>query len=342
MSSKAPILGQTKDGQGNDKLLDLYWNRAELKKAYAEAKDEKFRLNKYIDEHKGSIARLQQQLEHLEGLLIDPQWVFSVTVHYQLRALNRRCSNRLANFAEQLKQQREKRQHGKLMETWNSKRAGRAADVEASLTKLREQSKTYQQRASGEQARLDGMSFILRQFKKRSIQNQLDALHETTAALSAKEQELLQRLGELQQSQPPEHQGLDLSAKRSINFMIMAFAQQLYIQFGDDNLASLVKEAGDKSVGAIQYGDKSDCDRILSQIKARWNAFDNVSDYADELQQRARLLAKRAIYMQDEDVVPVAGSVGTLIAFTDGGAVNERNANLLGENYWGLANTLAR
>lgn len=343
MSSRAPIFGHAKEPvPGDDKLLDLYWNRAELKKAYAEAKDEQYELRKCITEHKGSIARLQQQREHLERLLLDPEWVHSVSVHYQLRALNKRCSKRLANFAEQLKQQREKRQHQRLIDTWNDKREGRRNDVTAGLQKLDEQRRSYEKRADAEQARFESMNLFARLFKRRTLQRDLGALQDAMGRIDGKRQALLEKLEELKQGEPPGQSGLDIAAKRSINFMILAFAHQLYIQFGDDNLASLVKESGDKSVGAIQYGDKSDCDRILGQVKARWTAFDKVSEFADILQQRARLLAERALFMQDDDAVPVAGSIATLIVFNEGGAVSERNANLLGENYWGLSDVLSR
>ena len=55
-------------------------------------------------------ARLQQKLDHLEELLLDPDWAANVVVFYQLRSLALRCQRKLAKFAEQLKQQREQRQ----------------------------------------------------------------------------------------------------------------------------------------------------------------------------------------------------------------------------------------
>ncbi len=343
MSTRAALLGTTKEtAQDSEKLLDLYWNRAELKKAYAEAQNQQHRLQKRIDEQKSVSERLKQKLEHLESLLIDPEWVHSATVHYQLRALNNRCKQRLSAFAEQLKQQREKRQHQKLLDTWNSRRAGRAADVEAQLGKLRLKTQQCEEQMLGEQSRLNEMGFIKRLFKRRECNDRIDALAETRASLEAKERDLLKRLEELQGSEPPGQQGLDIAAKRSINFMILAFAQQLYLLFNDDNLASLVKESGDKSVGAIQYGSKDDCDRILGDIKARWNAFDNIMDYADVLQQRARLLSDKALFMKDDDAVPNAATLAVVIAFNESGGVSQRNANLLGENYWDVSKVLSR
>ena len=343
MSTRAAFLGTAKETeQDSDKLLDLYWNRAELKKAYAEAQKQQHRLQKRIDEEKGVSERLKQKLEHLESLLIDPEWIFSVTVHYQLRALNERCKQRLSAFAEQLKQQREKRQHQKLLDTWNSRRAGQARDVESKLGSIRLKAQQCDEQTLDEENQLEAMGFIKRLFKGKECRQRISALNETRAVLEAKERELLGRLEELQGVEPPEQQGLDLAAKRSINFMIVAFAQQLYLLFDDDNLASLVKESGDKSVGAIQYGSKDDCDRILADIKARWNAFDNIMDYTDILQQRARLLSDKALFMKEDDAVPVAATLATIIAFNESGGVSARNGNLLGENYWDVTKVLSR
>ncbi|MEM8684306.1 MAG: hypothetical protein AAGF72_12795 [Pseudomonadota bacterium] len=343
MSTRAALLGTAKEAeQDSDKLLDLYWNRAELKKAYAEAQNQQHRLQKRIDEEKGVSERFKQKLEHLEALLVDPEWIFSVTVHYQLRALNNRCKHRLAAFSEQLKQQREQRQHKKLLDSWNSRRAGQAKEVESRLGSIRLKAQQCEEQALDEQSRLDDLGFFKRLLKGKESHQQLDTLAETRAALDVKERELLSQLEQLQGVEPPGQQGLDLAAKRSINFMILAFAQQLYLLFQDDNLASLVKESGDKSVGAIQYGSKEDCDRILADISSRWNAFDTIMDYADVLQQRARLLSDKALFMKEDDAVPVAATLSTLIAINESGGVTERNANLLGENYWDVAKVVSR
>ena len=95
--------------QEKDKLVDLFRNRAELKKEFASLRDEKYRLQDRLKEHRASIERVEQKLNHLESLLLDPEWVHNVVTFYQLRRLSTHCASRLARFAEQLKQQRERR-----------------------------------------------------------------------------------------------------------------------------------------------------------------------------------------------------------------------------------------
>ena len=90
-----------------------------------------------IKQRDGDIARLQQKLEHLEQLLIDQEWARNALVFYQLRGMNQRCQNRLGNFAEQLKQQREKRQYGQAMEQWQAKQAAETKAVDDKISTLR-------------------------------------------------------------------------------------------------------------------------------------------------------------------------------------------------------------
>ncbi len=103
MASRQAIFGVTGEhGEDNEKLVELFKNRAELKKEFAALNKEKYRLQQMIKEQQGATARIVQRLEHLENLLVDPEWVYTVVVFYQLRALNRRCQGKLAKFASWL------------------------------------------------------------------------------------------------------------------------------------------------------------------------------------------------------------------------------------------------
>ena len=55
-----------------------------------------------------------------------------------------------------------------------------------------------------------------------------------------------------------------------------------------------------------------------------------------------RMIAEHALFKKDEDVVPIAGTVATVFAIDSNGVVKEKDANLLGENYWGISNVLSR
>jgi hypothetical protein len=344
VTSLTAIFGNTqeKPEEESEKLLNLYWNRAELKKEFANLRKEQFRLKDCIQRQEGSTARIQQKLDHLEQLLLDPEWVYNVATYYQLQALNLRCKSKLEKFAEQLKQQREQKQNNRQLADWNERRAEESAGIETQIGDKRMQVQTLEDQLQFERQRLVSMSGLIRIFRRRSVMKTLDKLAETIDRTQLEEEQLLLRYDEVQKRQTPETQGLDIPTKRLINCMILAFAQQLYLHFGPDGVAGMAKESGEKSVGAINYGGKKDCDRLIARAHKRAESFEKESDFADVLRQRAHLIAEKALYRDDDDAVPASSSVATLFAISEQGAVKTSDADLLGGNYWGLAGILSR
>jgi hypothetical protein len=176
----------------------------------------------------------------------------------------------------------------------------------------------------------------------RSLESEINLIVARINAGEARETELLQNLGKVDDLAPPENEGLDRATKRAINFMILSFAQQLYLHFAEDNLASLAKEASEKSVGAVNYGTKYECDDIIEKIEGRWDSMESVTEYADVMQKRAQLITEQAVFRNEEDVVPVAGSVATVYAIDANGVVKKRDVSLLGDNYFGVTKVLSR
>jgi chromosome segregation ATPase len=326
----------------SEKLLNLYWNRADLKKEFAELRSEKYRLQGRVKEHEGATARVQQKLDHLEKLLLDPEWVYNIVTFFQLRALNNRCQSKLAKFAEQLKQQREERLQSKVLDEWNERRAEEAAGIEREVGEQRLQVQSLEDRLQTERHSLATMSGFMRLLRGKQVTLGLDMLAANIDAAQNNERSLLLKLDEIEKRSPPGTRGLDTATKRVINFMILSFAQQLYLHFKEDDLAELAKESGEMSIGAINYGGKASCDEIITRMRKRLDKLDNATDFAELLQRRAKLIADKAVFRGDDDAVPVGVSVSTIFSFDKNGDVKEDEQNLLGENYWNLTNVVSR
>jgi len=344
VTSLTAIFGSTpeKPEEESEKLLNLYWNRAELKKEFAGLRKEQFRLQDLVKQHEGATLRVQQKLDHLEHLLLDPEWVYNVVVYYQFRALNLRCQSKIEKFAEQLKQQREQRLHSQQVDQWNQRRAKEAAAVERQIGEQRMEVQLLEDQLQHERHRLATMGSLIKLFRGRSLTRSLDEIAASIDAAQQNEEALLLQFDEIQNRLPPDTQGLDIPTKRMINFMILSFAQQLYLHFSDQDLAGMAKEAGDKSVGAIKYGGKKNCDELIARIEKRLDKFEKLSDFADILQQRAKLIAERAQFRSDSDAVPTSGTVATVFDISRRGSIKEIDASLLGENYWKLSEILSR
>ena len=124
--------------------------------------------------------------------------------------------------------------------------------------------------------------------------------------------------------------------------MILSFAQQLYIQFDDNDLAAMARESREKSVGAINYGNRDECDQLLDRILQRGKLIDRAAEFAELLQKRAKMLGAQAAFLSDTDTVPATGSVSTLYRIDSAGLVRESDLDIIGENYWNIAAVLSR
>jgi hypothetical protein len=274
--------------------------------------------------------------------LLDPDSVYGTLTYFQLRGLNLKCQAHLARFAELLKQQREQRVHSALIDEWEGQRIAEAAETERRIGEQRIHAQMLEDRLQAERHRLATMGGFMKLFRGRSVTAALDRLAENIHEAQADEGLLLEQLEEIQNRQPPDTQGLDIATKRTINFMILAYAQQQLLLLRDDDIADLAKEAGDKSVGAINYGDKGSCENILASVRSRIVDLSNNTDFADDLQRRAQLIAEHAKFRTSEDAVPTAASVSTIFEFRGDGSTKDFSLNLLGENYWNLRAVVSR
>lgn len=334
--------GEAEAPQDNDKLVDLFRNRAELKKEFAALRNEKYQLQDQVKSQRGATERVQQKLNHLESLLLDPEWVHSVVAYYQLRRLANHCEAKLERFAEQLKRQREKKVHSKVLVAWNEERKQDSAKVQAQVGEYRVQVQMLEDRLQSERHKLTTMGGIARVFRGRSQAASIESTEAAIAEAQSAESELLRELERIGHLEPPPHEGLDIAAKRSINFMIIAYAQQLYLDYEEDDLVGLAKEAREKSVGAINYGGRADCDVLLQRLNARRKEAEQAGDFADVLKKRAAMISKHAMFHNDDDAVPAPGTVATVFDINSSGTTRQKDVNLLGENYFGIAKVLSR
>ena len=328
--------------QEQDKLVDLFRSRAELKKEFAALRNEKFRLQDRIKQQAGATARVEQKLDHIENLLLDPDWVFDVAVFYQLRALSSQCEAKLQDFAEQIKQHQEKRLHGQVMASWNKQRREKIATIERAVGENRAQMRQTEKELEVERSRVTEMGAMAKLVRGNAANREVESLGDRVKECQQREQDLMLALQGLEKLEPPTQGGLDAATKRSINVQILAFAQQLYLQYSDDDLLQLAKEATEKSVGAIKYGDRSACERILACLdKCRQENWLS-ENFAEVLNKRCQLLAQSAEYRDDADTIPVPASVTTVFTSDADGEAARTSADIIGENFFGIARILSR
>src|SRR5208282_3093375 len=135
-------------------LMQLFQNRAGLKKAYADLKDEFHLLRDRLKQQEGATIRVQEQLDALGDLLGDPKTGFGALVFFQLRALWKTCHQQLSTFATDLARQQEAREVAK-----------HQADIDAERMNL-----------ADAQAQIERLTAFWHYFKRRRAQKELEAL----------------------------------------------------------------------------------------------------------------------------------------------------------------------
>ena len=328
--------------QDNEKLVDLFRNRIELKKEFAALRDEKYKLQDRLEQSQGATLRVQQKMDHLERLLLDREWVHNVATFYQLRRLAQHCHRRLCRFAEELKQQREQRLQEQLVSEWSAQRDSRIHTLEGKIEEHQASTQVIQDELDAEQDRLDRLNSVSRMISGSKISAQIETLQQRINVARANEDILTTSLSNLRCLEPPTHDGLGCDDKRSINLMILSFAQHMYLCYTDDNLGAMAKEASEKSVGAVNYGSKVDCAAIQALVEKRWDSMELTSNSAGSLQKRANLLGADATYRNCDDPVPTPSTVATVYEFGANGVVSRWDASLLADNYFGIAKVLSR
>ena len=326
----------------NDKLVDLFRNRIELKKEFAALRNEKYQLEDAIKRHLDNIVRVEQRLGHLESLLLDPEWVHNVATFYQLRAVADSCHKQLKHFAEQLKRKQEKKQYAEVLATWQRHRREKLADLQHRLDEHRVSMQRLEDELDAARSRLANMGMFTKWLRGRLAAEDIDAVIARIETGQVVEDEMLLELKHAEEMLPPSPEGLDLSSKRQINLQVLAFSQYLYLHYEKDNLMQLSKEASEKSVGAIRYGDKAACDHIMERIAERTQSEQPLETVIDSLDRRTSLIARHASFRRDEDVVPEPSSVATVFDFDVDGELIEKDAPILGENYFGVSRILSR
>src|SRR5262245_11576266 len=109
LSDIRQLLPGTRAPQEDERLLQLYWNRAELKKELSRLQGELHRLVDQMNDREAALVRAREQLEQLENHLGNPDVAMHALVYFQLRALWRTAAAKVARFAAQLRRQQEER-----------------------------------------------------------------------------------------------------------------------------------------------------------------------------------------------------------------------------------------
>jgi hypothetical protein len=330
----------------DDRLLRLFWNRAELKREFAKLQRERERMVDQIRQQEGTILRTQQRLEQLEGLMADPERAAGAAVYFQLRGIWAYARRRLTRLARDLTTRQQEREGQREAARFAEHRQAALNAIDQRLQPLRDRRAGLEDEITALRARRFERTGLWNYFSRRRLDADLEVL---IAAQASVDEQILRyeraRQDKLKEETPlPETIGVE--GKRLVNLSVIALAQELLLAFGESDVASLARDASLREVAEVRYGDLQACRDLSRRIEAVLRRVEAMDELAARMRRRAEYLRLTVSYRRDGDTVPEPATIAQVpVQFSPDGdprPVGGRSidVNVLAEEYWDIYGVL--
>ncbi|HZO21378.1 MAG TPA: hypothetical protein VFB37_02660 [Steroidobacteraceae bacterium] len=328
------------------RVLALFRNRAELKKAYGELQEEIYRLQDRMKQQEGATQRVQEMLSALEGRLGMSDTAYPALVFYQLRRLWQSGRELIEQFVADLTRQQEDRERRAHLAEHNRRQFTRRQSVEKTLRSAESQAAEMADSVAGLESERARLTRFWHYFKRRRLEHRIAAAVGAAVSANAALVEARAASEALEQEPVPEFAGLSLEARRAINLAAIAYAEVLCLRLVKTPLVNLAREATSRREVADEYGSQQECERLMDEIESARVAIQVRTNIAQEITSRSERLKQVARYRSAADTAPTTDS----LAFSEGdvmgsdpvGASAARMPNVLAEDTWDLFRILLR
>jgi hypothetical protein len=329
------------------RVLALFRNRAELKKAYGAVQEETYRLKDLIKQQEAATARVQEMLNALEERLGVNETAYSALVFYQLRKLWQCGRELLTRFATDLANQQDERERRHHLALHNRQLFARRQTCESQLQTAQSLSAAAAAHLTGLEGERAALTRFWHYFKRRALERRIHAAQAAAAAAADTLAQAQAALEALNQEPEPEFPGLSLQARRAINIAVIAYAEVLCrrVQTLKAPLVTLARDAIAKRAPADEYGPPKECVLLMGQIQRAQRLLEHREDLSALIRTRVARLQETARYRGAADSAPVTDSIGpgegdVLGSAPQGSAA--RVPNVLAEDTWDLFRVLLR
>ena len=317
----------------HDRLVHLFRNRAELKKAYSGVQDELQRLRDRIKQQEGATARVQEMLQGLEARLSEPETAYPTLVFYQLRELWALGRTLLTQFVTELAQQQEERERRAFLAEHNRRQFDRRQGIDTNLRAAEGRAAEARAAVAEIEQRIQQLQRFWHYFKRRALRQRLQEanLH---GLLCVQDLESARAARSLLDAEPaPEFAGLSVDARRAINLAAVSYAQSLCDRLASTGLGEPARvAAGRREPPREDYGDRARCEATMAEIQHARGLLQQRGNLSQEIKHRSDQLRELAKYRNDGDTVPVAESLSS--------AAN--GSKTLNDDMWEIYRTLLR
>jgi len=339
-------LRQDPPAEEEGRVLALFRNRAELKKAYGELQEEIYRLKDRVKQQEGATQRVQEMLGALEMRLGLSETAYPALVFYQLRKLWQTGRELIEQFVADLVRQQDERERRQHLAEHNRRQFTRRQAVEKQLRAAESQAAQDSANVTALEAERARLTRFWHYFRRRSLEHRIASAVARAVAANAALVDARTAAEELEREPIPEFPGLSIESRRAINLAAIAYAEVLCLRLVKTRLVALAREATGRREVADEYGSQEECEQLMREIDRGRGLIVGRASIALEITSRTDRLKQVARYRSPADTAPTADS----LAFSEGdilggepiGASAARMPNVLAEDTWDLFRILLR
>jgi hypothetical protein len=345
---KLSLRPETSAPDEDHRVLELFRNRAELKKQYAGLQDEIFRLKDLIKQQEGATQRVQEMLNTLEGRLGITETAYAALVFYQLRRLWQSGRELITQFTADLARQQDERERRAHLAQHNRRQFARKQAAEQAVAAAQ----AVHEEACAQLARLEAERAALTRFwhyfRRRALAQRIAAAQLAVGSASGVLAEAQQGLEAVAAEPTPEFPGLSLEARRAINLAAIAYAEVLCLRVASlkTPLVEMAREATGQREAADSYGTPQECVLLMGQINRAHTLIAERGALSEQIRVRTERLKRVARYRSNNDGAPTSDSIGRseadLLDSAAMGADAAKVPNVLAEDTWDLFRILLR
>lgn len=325
------------------RVLALFRNRAELKKAYGDLREEVDRLKDRIKQQEGMTRRVQETLAALETRLGSSESAYPALVFFQLRRLWQSGHEHLGHFCTELTSQSEDRERRQHLAEHNRRQFTRRQSAEQQLRMAQQLATHERERLLGLERRHGAMRRFWHFFRRRALEQ---AITHARAGADAAEVSLAaarRALADVAAEPVPDFPGLSLDGRRAINLAVIAYAEVLCLRLAALPLLVMrAREATWHREVIDVYGSREECEALMSQIERAGAMLKPHASLSQEIRLRTDRLRPLVRYRDPErDAIPMAEFLAsdTDAAVTGAGPM-AGVPNVLAENTWDIHGVL--
>jgi hypothetical protein len=327
-----------------ERLMQLFQNRAGLKKAYADLQDEFHLLRDRLKQQEGATIRVQEQLDALGELLADPATGYGALVFFQLRALWKVCHQQLATFAAELTRQQEVRETARHTEESEAQRNERHAEAQQRLEAAAVDAEEKRGGLNAALAELGRLGAFWHYFKRRRLQKSLEGLRNEVLSAEAFVSHVDSERKAIESEALPPFPGISLAARRNINLAIIGYAELVCENVDAYGLTARAKEAMARRVQEMNFGNRADCESYMQRVQKAIASVSSQKQINAMVKLKLDRLRLSCEYRNAADTVPTADSLSPAGAHAGRAPKGPAASpwNVLAEDYWDLYTLLLR